>query len=326
MIGIFSIQAPALAAALLAGAGTERFTFREIHMACDTRVTVYAPDEPRAAAAARRAFDRIAGIERALSVWMPSSEVRPLPLPAGVLPLVSPVQRAALEAALLLARATDGRFDPTVAPVVALWRQARRSGTLPDAAAVAEARAHTGWRHVDLDEEGVAFRIDGIRLDFGGIGKGYAAAEAARTLRDAGFPRALVAVAGDVSSAWAPPGRSAWVVEVDAGDGAGDAALLGPWMSISTSGDINQFVEIAGVRYSHIIDPATGIGVSHRTESTVVTPAGPLADGLATSLCVVKPEEAVPLVGKVPGASARLVRGGSSPPRIECTPGFPLRR
>ena len=110
----------------------------------------------------------------------------------------------------------------------------------------------------DIARAGVLSRAE-MRLDLGGIGKGFGAAKTIETLADAGFPQALVAVAGDIAAGDAPPGRSGWSVDIERPDGTRESIELAH-ASISTSGDREQFIERDGVRYSHLLDPRSGIG------------------------------------------------------------------
>jgi FAD:protein FMN transferase len=200
-----------------------------------------------------------------------------------------PVSRdlaSVLASALAIAAETDGAFDPTAGAVVALWREARQTATLPDSARIRAALARTGWRNVAIDTAARTVRpaVTGIRLDFGGIAKGWAADEALAVLRSHGVIRALIDFGGEVVAGEAPPGERGW--RVLTGTDAGDTVMLAT-RAISTSGATEQFVEIDGVRYSHVVDPRTGIGLTHGRSATVLAPSGWLADALATSASVV---------------------------------------
>ena len=139
-----------------------------------------------------------------------------------------------------------------------------------------------------------------MRIDLGAIAKGYAGDEALGVLRGRGVSSALVAVGGDVVASDAPPGEAGWVVEVGA---VGDQLLLRN-AAVSTSGDSEQWIERDGLRYSHILDPRTGIGLTGQRRATVVAREGITADSLATAACVLGPAEGVALVESTPGATA----------------------
>ena len=154
--------------------------------------------------------------------------------------------------------------------------------------------------------------VAGMRLDLGGIAKGFAADEAQAVLRAHGITRALVAAGGDVVVSGPPPGRQGWSVAVALPWGlqAADPVLELHDAAVSTSGDAEQFVTLDGVRYSHIVDPRTGRALTGRRAATVVARTGAEADALATALCVLPPDEGLALVDSTPGAAARLVREG----------------
>ena len=149
-----------------------------------------------------------------------------------------------------------------------------------------------------------------MRLDLGGIAKGYAADEALKALRAHGLDRALVTLGGEVVAGSPPPGREGWTVAV-ATPGAHEAPLSLHDGAASTSGDAEQWVEIGGHRYSHVFDPRTGLALEGRRSATVVARAGILADALATALSVLGPQRGRAVVESFPGAEALWVEAGT---------------
>ena len=145
-----------------------------------------------------------------------------------------------------------------------------------------------GYRFVELDSQrrSVTLRAPGMALDFGAIAKGIAADAALHVLRAKGLPRAMVAAGGDIAVGDAPPGATGWRIEVPGYDSTIVLANRG----VSTSGGANQYVEIGGVRYSHIVDPRTGRGVTRSGSVTVIAPTATESDGLATALWVIGKE------------------------------------
>jgi thiamine biosynthesis lipoprotein len=132
-------------------------------------------------------------------------------------------------------------------------------------------------------------------LDVGGIAKGYAADEALRVLRGRGLNRALVAASGDLAIGDAPEGETGWRIGVEPTDGVSRQLTLVN-TAVSTSGDTEQFVEIDGKRYSHIVDPKTGMGLTNRIGVTVVAPKGIVSDSVATAVCVMGAERGLEFV------------------------------
>ena len=286
----------------------ERFEYAQISMGVRARVELYAPDQRSAIAAAHAAFARIDALDRTLSDYMPASELSQLSARSGGEPVeVSEDLYRVLERAIEISRASDGAFDVTVGPLVKLWRTARTSGELPSAAAIDEARSRVDWRAIELDPQRRTARLAtrGMQLDVGAIGKGYAADAALETLRAAGITRCLVALSGDIRIGDPPPGRDGWriasSIEVYPG-GSGGLTLAD--CGVSTSGDTEQFVEIGGARYSHIVDPRTGLGLTSRTCVTVIARDATTADALATAACVLGPNAGLALVARFDGATA----------------------
>jgi thiamine biosynthesis lipoprotein len=258
------------------------------------RIVVYAPSEPQAADAAEAAFGRIAEIEDALSDYRDHSEAaRLMRLPPDRWHPVSVDLAAVLHRARRVYAASDGAFDPTVGPLTRLWRRARADARLPPDETLRAARARVGMHRIETsDDQRVRFDTPGMALDFGGIGKGYAADEAMAVLRAAGFGSAMVDFGGDLVLGDAPPDRpDGWRVDVRVGLGRPRTVHLVN-AAVAGSGDLEQFVAIDGVRYAHIVDPRTGLGLTRRTAATVIADSGWLADALASAACVLGPEGA----------------------------------
>lgn len=284
--------------------GLTRFEFRQPHMGTEFKILLYSTTEADARRASDAAFARIAELNARLSDYDPESELMRLCERAGGAPV--PVSRdlyRVLETARGVAARTRGAFDPTMGPVVKLWRRARRQHRLPDAEDLARARRLVDWRRIELNPRDGTARLaePGMRLDLGGIAKGYAADEALRAMRERGVTRALVAAAGDIAVGDPPPDAEGWTIAI-ATPGQGEdspPALVLENRHVSTSGDAEQFVEIDGVRYSHIVDPRTGLGVRGRSSATVVGDDGATVDAVATALSVLGPEEGVALANEL---------------------------
>ena len=250
---------------------------------------MYTTDENAAKTAATAAFERVAELEDVMSDYQRDSELMRLCDRAGSGPVrVSDDLFRVLVYAQRVSRATDGVFDVTVGPVVQLWRAARRGKTLPDPAALAAARQKVGHHLMTIDRRAgtVALAVPGMRLDLGGIGKGYAGDEAIRVLREHDVASALLEAGGDIVVSAAPPDRpGGWLIATQDGRrfDLADAA-------ISTSGHTEQFVEMNGVSYSHVVDPRTGIGLTNQFAATVIARRGITTDALSTAATVLGPE------------------------------------
>lgn len=293
----------------------ERFEFDDTQMGMAFRIVLYAADASAAHTASRAAFARIQALNQIFSDYETESELNLLSQQAGQeepVPL-SPELWCVLERAQALARQTDGAFDVTIGPVTALWRKARREKRLPEAARLEAARSRVGYEKLLLDPTRQTARLvmKNMRLDLGGIAKGYALDAALRTLHEHGISRALVSGGGDIVVGDPPPGRAGWRIELtslESPRARPSRCLALARAAVATSGDLFQHLELGGQRYSHIVDPRTGLGLTDQSLVHVVAPDGMTADSLATALSVMNPGKQPELVAQWPGTAAWVVR------------------
>lgn len=298
---VYGLDAPEPAAA--------RYEFAAAHMGTTARLVVYAARPTEAEAAALAAFARIGELDARLSDYRADSEVSHLGERAsGPAVAVSSDLLAVLTRGQEVAQRSDGAFDVTVGPLSRLWRRARRTAELPSAEDLRSALALVGYDALALDVTAGSARLarSGMRLDLGGIAKGYAADQALQALRAHGLDRALVTLGGEVVAGAPPPGRDGWTVALRT-PGPEERPLSLRDGAASTSGDDEQWVEVGGRRYSHVFDPRTGWALEGRRSVTVVAREGILADALATALSVLGPKRGRALVEAFPGAEALWV-------------------
>jgi thiamine biosynthesis lipoprotein len=308
------VSAALNSAVYAAPAQLQRYRYSQIQMGVPMELVLYAADEPTANKGAQAAYERIKELNSVLSDYDPQSELSRLSDSAGqgrAVP-VGPDLWLVLSRSQLLAARTGGAFDVTVGPYVKLWRRARRSKEFPPADRLAEARAAVGYRHLHLDPQNHAATLEnpGMRLDLGGIAMGYACDEALRVLRELGITRTLIDASGDILVGDAPPGAAGWkigIAPLDAKDGPPSRFVLVTNAAVTTAGDAAQFVEIGGRRYSHIVDPHTGLGLSTHSSVTVIAPDCLTADALDTAANVLGPTEGLKLIEQTPGAAAFIV-------------------
>jgi len=217
---------------------------------------------------------------------------------------VSPELFDVIASAIAVSRATSGAFDISVGPLVELWRQVRRTGHLADPEQIARARARVGWRRIEIDSTRLAIRFPpGTRLDLSGIAKGYILQQALLTLNANGVTSALVEAGGDIVVSQAPPGRDGWRIDTGTSDPTFRArAERLTNAALATSGPTSQFVVIDGIRYSHVVDPRTGVGLTNGYVARVIAGDAALADALATALTVLGPERGADIRKRFPGA------------------------
>ncbi len=316
----------------------QRFEFSQRHMGTVFRLVFYALDREVANEGAEAAFRRVAELNAIFSDYDSDSEMMRLSANPAAYGENSPGIRVSrdlwqvLTASQTLSRQSNGAFDITVGPLTKLWRRARRQHVLPATAALAAARASVGHQHVELVDTSQAVRFRGdvdessIRMDAGGIAKGYAADAALAELRQHGIERALIDAGGDLRLGVAPPGHAGWRVGVVATtppeQDMPSFHLLLEDCGVATSGDLWQYIEIDGRRYSHIVDPRTGLGLTNRIAVTVVAADGMTADGLASAVSVLGAEAGVQLLNTLSGATGRIVAIEDGQPVVAAANGF----
>lgn len=282
-------------AAAFAGAEEKRFVHERPLMGTRFSITCYGTDEAAVKAAADEAFAEGEKVNAVASDYLPDSELMRLSAKPGEAVKVSPLLAELLEASFSMARACEGAFDPTLGPLTKLWRETRRTGVLPPPELLAATRARCGLEHAVWDHEAgtILLKKPGMQLDLGGIAKGFTADKMFAIMKERGFPRTIIAAGGDLRLGEPPPGRAAWRVGLQTFDPDEPEEVVElANCAVSTSGDLHQFVEIGGKRYSHIIDPRTGLGLTERIAVSVIAPDSTTSDPLATAACVTGAEGA----------------------------------
>ncbi|HEV2394575.1 MAG TPA: FAD:protein FMN transferase [Verrucomicrobiae bacterium] len=296
-------------------AALARYEFKRLEMAMEFRLVLHAADQTTAERAADAAFQRIQQLNDIMSDYDPDSELSKLSHSSGQGQAVhvSDDLWFVLERAQALAERSGGAFDVTVGPYVNLWRRARRQHKLPDPARLARAGEAVGYKHVRLDPERhtVELLAPNMRLDLGGIAKGYAVDQALKALREQGIRQALIEAGGDMGVSEPPPGKTGWRIELSSVDDTNAPParfLLLKNCAISTSGDLYQRLEINGKRYSHIVDPHTGIGLTDHSVVNVIAPQGIISDSLTKVVAVLGPKKGLEFIERTPGVVARTMR------------------
>ncbi|MCH2183208.1 MAG: FAD:protein FMN transferase [Mariniblastus sp.] len=246
---------------------------------------------------------RVNQIEQALSDYRASSEVSLLgqSAPHATPQKTGPDLWKLSCTSRAISRHTDGAFDITVGNLSHLWRMARKRNRLPTPEKIASARERTGYRQLEIhSNQRLRLTEPGMRLDFGGIAKGYAADEVIGLLQQQGIRSALVDAGGDICVSDAPPGRTDWTIRLLQPDGKPGAKAVVELKlanaAVATSGDLNQFLVIDGKRYSHIIDPRTGQATTRISMVTVKAPTATLADAYASAVSVAGVPDGLALV------------------------------
>jgi FAD:protein FMN transferase len=291
-----------------------RYTFTEPHMGTEFKIILYATDQAAAEKASKAAFKRVAELDLIMSDYRPTSELMRLCQKAGTDPVkVSDDLFLVLSKAEEVSKLSDGAFDVTVGPIVKLWRLSFRTQKMPDKEKLTKALDLVGYQKVHLHVDNKTVKLDkpGMQLDLGGIAKGYAADRALAVLTENGIDRALVAASGDIAVSGPPPNAEGWTIAIaplNPDKDKPEKSVVLHDAAVSTSGDAEKYVEIDGKRYSHVVDPRTGLGLTQRMSVTVIAKQGISADSMTKILCVLGPRKGIPLIDKTPGVAAYMVR------------------
>lgn len=255
---------------------------------------------------------RLEGLDKALNMWDPASELSRLNAQAGRGPIkVSPDILAVAQAGLELARSSQGIFDPTVGPLVKLWGIGTPGARIPSEAQIAQARSRVGWQRLRIDPGASTIELDeGMALDFGALAKGYGALEGTRLLARMGVKSGLLDVGGCIACIGSGRGGKAWRIGVQ-NPGAARGRPLGFFAirdsAVDTSGIYERFLEASGKRYPHIMDTRTGRPVEgHLVSVTVALPRKVNSDGPPLAILVLGPEEGLAFADRL-GLPAVLV-------------------
>ncbi len=283
----------------------------QMHMGTLVTITAVASKSNVAAQAVQIAFDEIKRLEQVLSTWRPDSELSRVNAEAGLQPVTVSQETLGLVArALEMARLTHGGFNIALGPAVEAWSVTERQH-IPDDAELQHLKPLVDWTTIQLDIEKQTIYLPrkGMRIDVGGIGKGYAADRAVEAMKRVGAAGGVVALSGDIKTFGQLPDLNGFPIGIR--HPRQDDALLAMIdlreEAISTAGDYERFFERDGVRYHHILDPRTLRPARGCKSVTIIAKEGTVADGLDTGVFVLGPEEGMALVERLPNVEAIIV-------------------
>ena len=269
-----------------------RYAYSVQKMGSPFNIVLYAGTKQMADSAARESFKLIDSINLICSDYDSTSELFKLRYAAVGLPIkVSPILFELIYIAKEVYKDADGSFDITVGPLSRLWRSARKSQQFPTNAAINEARNRIGFKKVQIDSgaQTITLLQTNMQLDMGAIAKGYAADKVLALLQSRGITTALVDAGGDMVVAGMPPQKKGWTIGINVPgqqEKVLERKLVLTNKAVATSGDAFQYMLHEGEKYSHIIDPRTGYGVTFQRNVTVVAPTATTADWLATACSI----------------------------------------
>jgi thiamine biosynthesis lipoprotein len=276
-------------------------------------ITVLEPDENRAAWLIELAIAEIRRIEGLLSTFLPESETNRINDMAGITPVeVSGEMIALIQRAQRISALTQGAFDLSYGSIdKRLWNFDLTMKSLPDAAIATKSVRLINFKNIEVDplNRTVFLKEKGMRIGFGGIGKGYAADRAKEVLVKEGVSSGIVNASGDLTTWGKQENGEPWTI------GIADPNVSNHLfsyinitdMSVATSGNYEKFVEINGKRYSHTIDPRTGMPVSGITSVTIISPFAELSDALATPVMIMGTDIGLDLLNQMKQVAALII-------------------
>ena len=279
-------------------AQTRKFSYSEMKMGSAFNLIIVSANSNKANHLARKSYELVDSLNHIFSNYDSSSELSKINASAGLLPykmstamldLVQKSQYAYIQ--------SKGAYDISIGPLSSLWRDARKAKLFPEASTVLATKKLVGLNQVKINKRlGTIFLPNAnMQLDFGGIAKGYIAQWVINFLKANGIQQALVDAGGDIVMSGPPLNQQGWLIGVnlpETTDQLLNKKLQLSNCSVATSGDVFQFIEYKGVKYSHIINPLTGYGVTNLRNVTIVAKTGATADWLATACSILPIKEA----------------------------------
>jgi thiamine biosynthesis lipoprotein len=303
--------------AFLCLTGCER-RYKESEFLMSTMVEITAVGtEEESRQAMRLAFEEIRRIDSLMSVYNPDSEISRINEAAGKSAVrVSADTLKVINESLRIARLTDGALDITVAPLMELWGFGNDENRVPPDDELQEKLPLVDYTKILVDADSSTVRLDlpGMRIDVGGIAKGYAVDSAIRVMKEAGIRNALISAGGDIYAMGTPPGKESWRIGIrhprDRSDLLGILALKD--RAVATSGDYENFFEVDGKRYCHIMDTRTGRPVRGIMSVTILADTSAEADALATAVFPLGADKGMKLIESLEGVDGIIVTGSEA--------------
>jgi len=275
-------------------------------------IKVITEDRKRGEEAIEKAFSRMKEIEKRMSNFLADSELSRLNRKAGKEEVeVSEELASVIVRGLSISKKTEGAFDITVSPLITLWGFYRHRGNLPQQEELGATLKRVGWKKVTYNPKRrtIRFKEQGMAIDLGGIAKGYAVDEAVSTLKKWGITRALVNAGGDIYALGGGKNGKTWLIGI--ADPREKGRIIGTIRvrdrAVVTSGSYENYFEIGGKRYCHIIDPRTGYPVSGMASVTIIAKNATIADALATGIFVLRKKGGLSLIEQIPDAEGIII-------------------
>jgi FAD:protein FMN transferase len=287
---------------------SKKYTFSEPKMGSPLNITLYSTDSAKASQLAKKSFQIADSLNLIFSDYLENSELNLLSRTAGTntFKSVSPALWDIINQSVKASEKCEGAFDISVGSIVKLWRKARKEKVFPNETILQSSLQTVGYQNITFDSNRHSVKLlqKNTLLDLGGIAKGYVAQVIVDYCKKEGIEKALVDAGGDMAST-----GSGWRVGVTIPNSEElmQGFIILNNQAVATSGNMYQFVEIEGKKYSHIVNPRTGLGLTHQRNVTVIAPDGATADWLATACSVLSVKKSLKLIEKMPNSEVLML-------------------
>ena len=303
-----------------------RFEYTHQQMGTQIRLVFYTTNNDKADSVASLAFNRIDELNKKLSDYLDNSELSLLANQVKKEVVVSDDLYRVLKKANGVSEATNGTFDVTAGTLIQLWKKTRKTKILPSKLQLEIAKRNVGYTHITFPKKNVVLlNANTMQVDLGGIGKGFTADEVIKVLELNGVTSALVDMGGDIRVSNPPPGKEHWVLAFSYYNEEGEEVIKKIGLkdaAIATSGDMYQYVEINGKKYSHIINPQTGMALNNSIQVTTIAKDATLADAYASAYSVMAFDNNTANVSELPNLEIFMVSQSIEGYRHWNSPGF----
>lgn len=257
------------------------------------------------------AFSEIEKVNSLMSAYIEESEVSLLNREGKA--KVSKETLEVIREAVKISSLSQGAFDITVKPLIDLWKKAKEKRKLPTKEEIEKVLPLVDFKNIEIRGNTVSFKIEGMKIDLGGIAKGYAVDRAIKALKDEGIENALINAGGDIYALGLRGKEKPWIIGVRHPREKNKIleSLKVTNKAVTTSGDYERYFMLGGVRYSHIVSPNTGYPVSEVPMSvSIIAQNCTLADALATACFVLGPDEGIKLIESLPQVEGMIIASG----------------
>ena len=281
-------------------------------MGCNFDITVVAEDSIKAHSYIDLAVNEVDRIEKLISSWDENSQTSEINKYAGIRPVKVDAELFNLiERSIAISKLTDGAFDISYAAMDKVWKFDGSLKKMPTEEEIRNSVSKVGYKNILLDknESTIFLKIEGMKIGFGAIGKGYAADMAKQLLISKGVAAGIINASGDMNTWGKQPDGTEWKVAITNPLNKNKAYALLPISNsaVVTSGNYEKYVEFDGKRYTHIIDPRTGYPAIGIISVTVFAPKAELADALATSVFVMGIDAGLDRINQIPNVECIII-------------------